>query len=67
MNSYGVRFMGTFPHISLGISAHVWPPKFAHLSLHLPIGVVIIGCTGQARQYQPAFPTEHERKHLDDN
>ncbi len=54
MNSYGVRFMPTWPHVSMGLSAHLWPPKFAHVSLHLPIGVVIIGCTGQERGELPA-------------
>lgn len=43
---YGFRWMGTWPHISLGISAHVWPLKFAHLSLHNPLGVLIIGYRG---------------------
>lgn len=43
---YGLRWMGTWPHISLGISAHLWPLKFAHLSLHLPIGILIIGYRG---------------------
>ncbi len=43
---YGYRWMDTWPHISLGISAHVWPPKFAHLSLHLPFGVLILGYRG---------------------
>jgi hypothetical protein len=46
VNRYGVRYMPTWPHVSLGISAHLWPPKFAHLSLHLPVGVVIIGHIG---------------------
>lgn len=45
---YGVRFMATWPHVSLGISAHVWPLKFAHLSLHLPVGVLIVGYRGSA-------------------
>ena len=45
-NRYGVRYMPTWPHVSLGISAHLWPPKFAHLSLHLPVGVVIVGFVG---------------------
>ncbi len=44
---YGYRWMGTWPHISLGISAHVWPPKRAHLSLHLPFGVLILGYRGE--------------------
>jgi hypothetical protein len=43
---YGFRWMGMWPHISLGISAHVWPPKFAHLSLHLPLGMLLIGYRG---------------------
>ena len=47
-NHYGIRLMAMWPHISLGISAHLWPPKFAHLSLHLPVGVLIFGCTGDA-------------------
>lgn len=44
---YGFRWMGTWPHISLGISAHVWPLKHAHLSLHLPVGVLILGYRGE--------------------
>jgi hypothetical protein len=46
MNRYGIRYMVTWPHVSLGISAHLWPPKFAHVSIHLPIGVVVIGHIG---------------------
>jgi len=38
-NRYGIRWMSTWPHISLGISAHLWPLKHAHLTLHLPVGV----------------------------
>lgn len=45
-NRYGMRLMGTWPHISLGVSAHLWPLKFAHISLHVPIGVIILGCIG---------------------
>jgi hypothetical protein len=47
LREYGFRWMGTWPHISLGISAHVWPLKFAHLSLHNPLGVLIIGYRGE--------------------
>jgi hypothetical protein len=43
---YGVRFMPTWPHISLGISAHI-DRKFGHLSVHLPVGVVIFGFLGR--------------------
>lgn len=43
---YGVRFGLTWPHISLGLSAHIWPLKFAHLSLHLPFGWLTIGHVG---------------------
>ncbi len=42
---YGVRWMPTWPHISLGISAHL-AFKFGHLSLHLPVGVLIFGYIG---------------------
>ena len=44
---HGIRWIGTWPHISLGISAHLGG-KFAHLSIHLPIGVLIIGFIGEA-------------------
>jgi hypothetical protein len=44
---YGFRWMGTWPHISLGVSAHVWPLKHAHLSLHNPFGVLILGYRGE--------------------
>jgi hypothetical protein len=47
---YGFRWMGTWPHVSLGVSAHVWPPKHAHVSLHLPLGVLIIGYRGEDTQ-----------------
>lgn len=70
-NHYGVRLMGTWPHISLGISAHLWPPRFAHVSLHLPVGVAIFGCTGAApltpgeacalrEQYRQKYPEAPE-------
>lgn len=42
---YGIRWMSTWPHISLGVSAHI-DRKFGHLSLHLPVGVVILGYLG---------------------
>lgn len=42
---YGVRWMPTWPHVSLGVSLHV-SRKFGHLSLHLPFGVVVIGYIG---------------------
>jgi len=45
VNRYGVRWMPTWPHVSLGVSAHLHP-KFGHLSLHLPVGVLIIGFIG---------------------
>lgn len=44
-NEYGVEWCGTWPHISLGVSAHV-ADRFAHVSLHLPIGVLSVGCIG---------------------
>ena len=44
-NYYGVELATEWPHISLGISAHAWT-RFAHLTLHLPFGLVIIGCIG---------------------
>lgn len=46
MHRYGVRWMPTWPHINLGISLHVHH-KYGHLSLHLPIGVLVLGFTGQ--------------------
>lgn len=46
-NRYGVRWMPTWPHVSLGVSLHIgW--LFSHLSLHLPVGVVIVGCVGSS-------------------
>lgn len=42
---YGIRWMPTWPHISLGVSLHL-SRKFGHLSLHLPVGVVVIGYIG---------------------
>ena len=42
---YGLRLCPTWPHISLGISAHIGR-KYGHLSLHLPVGVLIIGYLG---------------------
>lgn len=44
-NGYGIRWMPTWPHVSLGVSAHLGS-RFAHLSLHLPVGVMIVGCVG---------------------
>lgn len=46
-NRYGVEFSTTWPHVSLGISAHLGS-RFAHLTFHLPFGTVIIGCIGAA-------------------
>lgn len=43
---YGVRWMPTWPHISLGVSAHI-DRKFGHLSLHLPFGVLVLGFIGE--------------------
>lgn len=43
---HGVRWMSTWPHVSLGVSAHI-NRRFGHVSLHLPIGVVIIGYIGE--------------------
>lgn len=45
-NRYGLSAWPTWPHVSLGVSAHLWPLKFAHLSLHLPVGIVILGHVG---------------------
>jgi hypothetical protein len=42
---YGVSLTTTWPHISLGLSAHM-DRKFGHLSVHLPIGVLVIGFIG---------------------
>lgn len=42
---YGVRWMPTWPHVSLGVSVH-FDRKFGHLSLHLPVGVLVIGYIG---------------------
>lgn len=47
-NDYGVEWQSTWPHISLGVSAHLGT-RFAHLSMHLPVGVVIVGCVGSPR------------------
>lgn len=44
-NRYGAVFMPTWPHVSLGISAHIGG-RFSHMSLHLPMGVLILGCVG---------------------
>lgn len=43
---YGIRWMPTWPHINLGISIHL-SRKFGHVSLHLPIGVLVIGFIGK--------------------
>lgn len=43
---YGLRWMSTWPHVSLGVSVHLWPLKFAHVSLHLPVGVLVVGYQG---------------------
>lgn len=43
-NLWGVAWMRTWPHVSLGVSAHVG--RHWHPSLHLPVGVVIVGCVG---------------------
>lgn len=42
---YGVRWMPVRLHISLGISAHI-DRKYGHLSLHLPLGVLVLGFVG---------------------
>lgn len=42
---YGVRFMSTWPHVSLGLSVH-FDRKYGHLSLHLPIGLLVLGFIG---------------------
>lgn len=43
---YGARYTPTWPHVSLGVSAH-FDRKFGHLSLHLPIGVLVLGFIGE--------------------
>lgn len=42
---YGVRWMPTWPHINLGVSAHL-SRKFGHVSLHLPFGLLVVGHIG---------------------
>lgn len=50
-NRYGAKFLPTWPHISLGVSCHLGRPiRFWHLSLHLPIGVLIVGMVGAGEQ-----------------
>ncbi len=45
-NEYGVFTEVTWPHLSLGFSVHLG--RFGHLTLHLPVGLVIVGCVGAA-------------------
>jgi hypothetical protein len=40
-----VRWLPTWPHVNLGISVHI-DRKYGHVSFHLPIGVIVIGFTG---------------------
>jgi hypothetical protein len=37
--------MPTWPHINLGLSIHL-DRKYGHVSLHLPVGVLILGFIG---------------------
>lgn len=48
-NDYGIRLMPCWPHISLGLSAHL-SSRFGHLSVHLPVGVLIVGCIGSTER-----------------
>lgn len=47
-NDYGLRLSTHWPHISLGVSAHL-STRFAHFDLHTPVGVVSLGCIGASR------------------
>lgn len=46
-NDYGIRWAPCWPHVSLGLSAHL-SSRFGHLSIHLPVGLLIVGCLGSA-------------------
>lgn len=47
-NRYGLTLETMWPHISLGISAHI-SIRWGHLTIHLPVGYVIVGCLGADR------------------
>ena len=46
-NSYGMSFETMWPHVSLGVSAHL-SSRFGHVTFHTPIGYCIIGCLGSS-------------------
>ena len=63
---YGVRWMPAWPHISLGISAHI-DRKFGHLSLHLPFGVLVLGFIGEDKSAIEDAYTAGYRQSVEDN
>lgn len=44
-NRYGIECSFTWPHVNLGVSAHL-SSRFGHFTLHLPVGILILGCIG---------------------
>ena len=58
-NRYGASFLPVWPHISLGFSVHVGS-RFSHLTLHMPFGILTLGCIGLEANDLAARMTTHD-------